>query len=312
LLADPSQVAALVAMRSFDLRVATIGHRLAVANRQDCASQIWLPGFELHDISQYGADYREAAVQAFGLGDDPAVLAIAAGGPAERGGLHLDDHVQALDETAMPAASGARPGTFDRMERILSLVDAAFSDGHALVNVVRGNAPMTLRLDAEEGCPSRFQLIPSPRLNALADGRYVQVTTSLADYVSSDDELAAVLAHEFAHNILHHRARLDAAHVSRGFLGNFGRSARLIRETEEEADRLSVYLMDRAGYDPEAAVRFWERFGRRGLSFLSAPTHPNWRRRIASFQEEIAKINAAHAAGRVPAPDFVHLPLAAS
>ena len=47
-----------------------------------------------------------------------------------------------------------------------------------------------------------------------------------------------------------HRVRLDAARVSRGFLGNFGRNARLIRETEVEADRLSVYLLERAGYDP--------------------------------------------------------------
>ena len=69
--------------------------------------------------------------------------------------------------------------------------------------------------------------------------------------------------------------------MRRGFLGNFGSNARRIRETEIEADRLSVYLMERAGYDPAAAVRFWSRFGRRGLNFLGSPTHPNWRRRIA-------------------------------
>ena len=34
---------------------------------------------------------------------------------------------------------------------------------------------------------------------------------------------------------------------------------------------MSVYLMERAGYDPEAAVRFWSRFGRRGLNFLGSP-----------------------------------------
>ena len=62
--------------------------------------------------------------------------------------------------------------------------------------------------------------------------------------------------------------------MQRGFLGNFGRNARRIRETEVEADRLSVYLLDRAGYDPDAAVRFWSRFGRRGLNFLGSPTHP--------------------------------------
>ena len=79
----------------------------------------------------------------------------------------------------------------------------------------------------------------------------------------------------------------------------------LIRETEVEADRLSVYLMERAGYDPDSAVRFWTRFGRRGLNFLGSPTHPNWRRRIALFQSEIDRIRAARAAGQIPMPDFL-------
>jgi predicted Zn-dependent protease len=132
----------------------------------------------------------------------------------------------------------------------------------------------------------------------------VQVTTAIAAYVADDDELAAVLAHEFAHNILGHRVRLDAARVSRGFFGNFGRSAARIRETEIEADRFSVYLLDRAGYDPAAAVRFWTRFGQRGLNFLGSPTHPNWRARIASFETEIAAIRRAHMQGTEPVPPF--------
>lgn len=306
--AADSRVDGLVAMRAFDQRVATIGFRLATANRDRCARQVWLPGLELHDISQYGADWREAARAAFGLGDDPAILALAAGGPAERAGLRLDDRVLSLDGVAMPPLGDARAATFDREARILDAIDAAFADGGAWVALTRDGAPMTVEVRGELGCPTRFQLIPSTRLNALADGRYVQVTTALADYVADDDELAAVLAHEFAHNVLRHRARLDDAHVSRGFLGNFGRNARLIRATEDEADRLSVYLLDRAGYDIEAPVRFWSRFGRRGLSFLNAPTHSNWRRRVELFEGEIAHIRAARAAGTVAEPDFVRAP----
>jgi hypothetical protein len=66
--------------------------------------------------------------------------------------------------------------------------------------------------------------------------------------------------------------------------------------------------MDRAGYDPTAAVRFWTRFGPRGLNFLGSPTHPNWRWRVQSFEAEIARIRAAQAAGRALMPDFVTLP----
>jgi hypothetical protein len=292
----------LLAMRALDQRVATIGHRLAVAGRDLCAAPSNLPGFAVHDLSQYGADFRPAASRAFGLDAGPAVLALVPGGPAERAGLRLDDVLLSLDGQALPHGDPGRDRSFGRMAQILDALDAAFADGRAEVEIQRSGTSRTLSIGTEPGCASRFQLLPSRQLNAEADGRYVQVTTAIADYVADDAELAAVLAHEFAHNILGHRVRLDAARVSRGFFGNFGRNARRIRETEVEADRFSVYLMERAGYDPEAAVRLWSRFGRRGLNFLGSPTHPNWRNRIALFETEIAAIRNARAAGRVPAP----------
>lgn len=299
----------LVAMRALDERVADIGHRLARANLDLCHDRQWRPGFAVHDLSQYGGDYREAAIRAFGLGSGPAVLALAAGGPAERDGLRRDDVLLRLDGEPLPQSTPDRSGgSFDLAERIIEAIERAFADGEAWVEVRRGSETLRLPIRAERGCATRFQLVPSRRLNALADGRYVQVTTAISEYVADDQELASVLAHEFAHNVLRHRARLDAEGVARGFFGNFGRNARLIRTTEAEADRLSVYLLERAGFDPEAPVRFWSRFGRRGLNFLGSPTHPNWRRRIELFEAEIAAIRRARSQGQVPVPAFVQLP----
>jgi beta-barrel assembly-enhancing protease len=294
----------LTALRSVDRQVATIGHRLAVRNVDLCRELQWLPGVAIHDLSQYGDSYREAAIRAFGLDRGPGVLALAAAGPAEKAGLRLDDIIVAADAEPLVQARSDSRRTFHHAERILDAVDRAFADGRARLSVLRGSEALTVSVAAEQGCQSRFQLIPSSQLNARADGRYVQVTTAISEYVQDEQELAAVLAHEFAHNVMRHRARLDEAGVARGFFGNFGRNARLIRETEAEADRLSVYLLDRAGYDPAAAVRFWSRFGRRGLNFLGSPTHPNWRARIALFEAEIARIRAARAAGQVPTPTF--------
>ena len=300
--AQPEREEPLVAMRALDQRVATIGHRLAVGARDLCSARQNLPGFAVHDLSQYGAGFRAAASRAFGLDAGPGVLALVPGGPAEQAGLRLDDILVGLDGAALPRGDPGRSGSFDRMAAILDAIEAAFADGAAEIAIRRGGAPLALHVGSEPGCASRFQLIPSRRLNARADGRYVQVTVAIATYAADDPELAAVLAHEFAHNVLGHRVRLDEAGASRGFFGNFGRSARNIRATEIEADRMSVYLMERAGYDPQAAVRFWARFGRRGLNFLGSPTHPNWRSRIALLETEIAAIRGARAAGRVPMP----------
>ena len=306
---DPTRDS-LAAMRALDLRVAAIGHRMAVANLGWCREQAWLPGFVLHDLSQYGADYRPAAIQAFGLDAGPGVLALVPGGPADRAGLRSDDILLAADGRPLPRGAPERSGSFAQMERILAALDEAFADGRALLAVRRGGERPAIAVEAARGCATRFQLIPGGRMNARADGVYVQVTTALAQYAEDDAELAAVLAHELAHNVLGHRVRLNQAGVRRGLLANFGMNARRIRETETEADRFSVYLMEKAGYDPQGAVRFWSRFGRRGFNFLGSPTHPNWRLRVQSFEAEIAKIRAARAAGRAPEPDFVRLPLA--
>jgi hypothetical protein len=303
--AAPAPEASLLAMRALDQRVATIGHRLAVGAADLCPVRQNLPGFALHDLSQYGAEYRPAAIRAFGLDAGPGVLALVPGGPADRAGLHLDDVIVALDGQPLPHGDPGRDRSFDRMAAILDRLDAAFADGHATLEILRAGAHLALDVGAQPGCPTRFQLIPSTRMNAEADGRYVQVTTAIAMYAADDDELAAVLAHEFAHNLLGHRVRLDRAHVARGFFGSFGRNAQHIRDTEIEADRFSIYLLDRAGYDPEAAIRFWERFGRRGFNLFGDPTHPDWHNRIALFRTEIAAVRSARAAGRIPEPPLL-------
>ena len=300
--AQGDRASSLVATRALDQRVATIGYRLAVAAPDLCPNRRNQPGFALHDLSQYDRGFRPAASRAFGLDAGPGVLALVPGGPAERAGLRLDDVLISLDGRPLPHGDPGGERSFERMAQILDALEAAFADGAAEAEIRRAGAPLTLRLGSEPGCASRFELLVTRGMNARADGRYVQVTVALAAFAADDAELAAVLAHEFAHNILGHRVRLDQAGVSRGFFGNFGRNARTIRETEIEADRMSVYLMERAGYDPEAAVRFWSRFGRRGFNFLGSPTHPNWRSRIALLETEIAAIRSARAAGRVPVP----------
>jgi len=301
-LAQEDRAQSLMAMRGLDQRVAAIGHRLAVANLDLCTQRMNLPGFAVHDLSQYGADFRAAAISAFGLDAGPGVLALVPGSGAERDGLHLDDILLSIDGRSLAPVQSQRSRTFDRMAEILDALEAAFADGAAEIVVRRAGQSVSLHIGSEPGCATRFQLIPARRLNAQADGRYVQVTTAIASYVADDNELAAVIAHEFAHNVLGHRVRLDQQHVSRGFFANFGSNAGRIRETEAEADRFSIYLLDRAGYDPEAAVRFWERFGRRGLNFLGSPTHPNWQRRIELLRNEIAAVRAARARGEVPVP----------
>lgn len=289
------------AMQRLDGRIATVGHRLAVANVALCRDQVWRHGIVFLDLAKVAPDARAAALRAFGTDSGLGVMALAAGGPAERARLRSGDVILALDGRPPPSLAPEEEAAA-RMDRIFAAIDAAFADGRAELALGRGAERLVLVVAAERACASRFQAVRLGGRRARADGRYVDVSTGLIEFVADDAELAAVVAHEFAHNVLRHRERLDTANVSRGLFSGFGANARRIRETEIEADRLSVYLMEKAGYDPEAAIRFWRRFGPGPLNFLRDGTHPSWQARVRSLEAEIAAIRAARAAGRAPVP----------
>ncbi|MET0247186.1 MAG: M48 family metallopeptidase, partial [Sphingomonas sp.] len=147
---------------------------------------------------------------------------------------------------------------------------------------------------------------PDDELQSKADGVYVQINSGMIRFAGDEDQVAAMLAHEFAHNILRHRIRLEAAGVRRGIFGQLGRSARLIRQTEVEADRLSVYLMANAGYPPAAIVTFWTRYrGAHPLNQIAAPTHLGPGDRIAVVNTEIGNLARMKAASEQPKPSFM-------
>ena len=160
-----------------------------------------------------------------------------------------------------------------------------------------------------------FHVIDEPnQINAFAlPGGKVFVYTGMLRLADTDAELATVMAHEIAHVLTRHGAErmsnallaqmggaaaaqalniqspgaLQAFNVAYGLATNVGVILPHSRSQETEADRIGLILMAQAGYDPRAAVSFWEKMmgtgkGARGPAFLS--THPTDQQRIAQIQ----------------------------
>lgn len=288
---------------ALDLRVATLGEALAVAAHGLCTGPVARTGMDLHSRAQYGRLTAQQATTMFPAANGVAVLLVVPGSPADRAGLRSGDGLIAMDGVPVPVtAASARPdyaSTRDALDRL----DAALADGVARLHVRRSDgSDHQLLLHGINGCPTRFQMDPGGGLEALADGLYVRIGQTMVETAADDDVLAASIAHELAHNILHHRQRQNAAGMRRGLARMFGRSAALSRAAEAEADRLTPWLMARAGRDPGAALRWLDLLQSR--IGPSAPTHPSWARRHAIINEQLLVIAARIAEGRSLDPPF--------
>ncbi|HEY1750151.1 MAG TPA: M48 family metallopeptidase [Caulobacteraceae bacterium] len=280
----------LAGLRAEDQRVADIGYRIALANAELCPDHAPLSGLLLQSALQYSPRLRPAAEALFHIDARPAVEAVAAGSPAAAAGLKVGDILVAVDGRPLPrAAAGAdQPASYLPVQQALSAIDAAMRTGQTQLTVERAAAPLHVTLAPKQGCAYDAQVTPGPELNASADGRHVFITTGLASYVRSDDMLALVLGHEYAHDLLHHHDRLDRKGFARGVLGELGSSPASLIVAEKEADYVGLYLTARAGYDISAAPDFWRRFPKAIGDF--GWSHPGaWERAasLAATRDEI-------------------------
>ncbi len=144
----------------------------------------------------------------------------------------------------------------------------------------------------------------------MAGGRMAVYTGLLERLDPTDDELAQVLAHEISHALANHTAeRMSVALATSAGVALAGAvaednpegaqnaaaaAAQLAiqlpnsRSAESEADEIGIELAARAGYDPNAAVRLWQKMEQAAGSgppqFLS--THPS----PANRQEKLAAL----------------------
>jgi peptidase M48-like protein/PDZ domain-containing protein len=303
--AAPSAVPSYPAttLRAEDLRVATLAYRIARQASRFCPEPGPVTGLLLHHLPEYLAADRPTALAAWPLDRGPGVLATVADSPAARAGLLAGDVLLDVNGHGFPdprkmTAERSRRKWRAQVQAGEAMLESELRAGPARLRVLRNGQTLSLTLQPESGCPVRVRLARSTQLNAFADGRYVTLTTRLLGFVRNDDELAIVTGHELAHNILHHKERLEAEQVPKGLLGTLGKNASRVRATEEEADRLGLKLAWASGYDLSLAIPFWRRFyAAQGVDLQLFRTHPGLRAREALVVQTIGELAKQNPAG---------------
>jgi predicted Zn-dependent protease len=164
-----------------------------------------------------------------------------------------------------------------------------------------------------------FYVLNTPDINAFAvPGGKVFLNSGLIQMVDTEDELAAVIAHEMGHVVARHvdKQSQKGMKLSLATLGAIlagialgpqaagalattslaaGQTAMLkySRENEEEADYLGLKFMEKAGYDPQAMITVLKK-----IRLVTGPagsdppaylmTHPALEQRMSNLEVEMA------------------------
>lgn len=262
--------------QALEQRLQDIGWKLATANAPFCDQAIPAVGLQLHDMASYGDP--DTMRPLLGLTSDFAVLTVASGSPAAAAGLAPGVEIAAIDEEDPNgwATSGSRD--WRRTVRAHDLIDTRLAANGTVAVTQSGGGPIALA--PVMACASRFELGGSGK-RAVAEGSRVIIDRDFPGFDYAEDELAAAIAHELAHNLMRHRTWLDAA----------GRKQKNGRLTEREADRLMPWLLANAGYDPGAAIRFMQLWGpRHSGGIFRKRSHDGWDERAEAIKAETALV----------------------
>lgn len=155
-------------------------------------------------------------------------------------------------------------------------------------------------------------------------GGKIGVHTGILPITKDEAGLATVMGHEVAHAAAHHGSeRLSYGMLAQGLgqvvdLGVSGYDPRIqavtaaaygavtqvgvilpfSRRDESEADHMGLIYMARAGYNPEAAIAFWQRFAAATAGNAGPPaflrTHPVTEVRIEQIKKEMPQALAEY------------------
>lgn len=202
----------------------------------------------------------------------------------------------------------------DAYRDFLSKERSRISKNTKVNSVVRQVSQRLARVSDMPDLKWEVTVIESKEVNAFClPGGKIVVYTGILPVCKNEAGLAAVIAHEMAHAVARHGAQrisqqlglsLGMSIASLSFkdskyrdviLAGFGAGATVglilpySRDNEYEADEIGTIYMARAGYDPNEAIKLWQRFskleGGRQAEFLS--THPYSENRASRLKKEV-------------------------
>ena len=292
------QRAVLVALTAKQERLYRLAAPLLVNNAVLCRNNARpLLGFTAKNQYSYSADMADAAKELLALDERLQVMSVLAGSGAERAGIRRGDILQSVQEQNLPQGPNAESEAAHQLAALVRNVT------ELQITIQRDGKPLRLQVPLTLACAYSIDIGNIDYVNAYDDGHRILITRGMLDYLQSDAELAVLLAQEIAHNTLRHAQALQmkatlAAVIDKllplkpdltGLAGSAGIKI-MPAQMDIEADRLALYMLARAGYNPAMAATTWQHLAQNVAPNSYTALHPWTNERLALLRSMVEEI----------------------
>lgn len=298
-------------------RLLDLAFPLSVASAPLCGSDM-APGFGLNiaNLSNLRQELRGAAQMQLHLGDAPQILHVVPNSPADKAGLKEGERIVALG--GKPIAPGD-----DLAQNAMAMLRKAGKDPLEFQVAAQTGETRKVNVSPVSMCSYTYFIGKSDAVNAFAEGNSVVIMAGMMQFAANDQELALVLSHEMAHNVMRDLEHMPATAIpgaivdfvvsdlfgintERVFTRGGGRS--YTQDFEAEADTVGLYMMARAGLDIDGAPEFWRRIAANYPELIKdslSAAHPPSPYRFVLLKKTIAEIKEKQAKGEALIPDVL-------
>lgn len=243
-------------------RLYKVAAPLMIANVDLCHNKARrILGFTAKTRYSYSLDFVLAAESELGLDDRLRVINVLPKSGAEKAGIREGDALVAINGKELPRGENA--------EREAAVILGAQTRGQRQADLVvsrdeQDNEELVITVPLTPACAFGIELADVDDVISVADGYRIAISRGMLRAVRSDTELAYVIAHEFAHNLVTTRPRQEVS----AFIDQVRFISLAQREPassdaipaippEAEADKIALYMLERAGVPVDGYAELW-------------------------------------------------------
>ena len=279
-------------------------------------------GWILYNRFMFPEDFENALKEALDVDGHLTIVHLSDGSPAQDAGLLPGDKITRINDTEIPESKeGARA-----IQKTWSELDPSTV---IRLMVRRGDAEMTIDLNPEPVCGYEVFLATNDDINAFADGEHVVIMQGMMRFAQKDRELALVITHELAHNVMGHVdaqkkntmaggvlglivdiAAAAAGVNTQGVFSDLGYQAGAMRYSQEfeyEADYVGLYMMALCGFEIENAANFWRKMAAAhpgSIKSSHSSSHPATAQRFVALENTVKEIRGKQEKGLPLKPEL--------